>query len=110
MHLWKKTLASMTLISLMSAAHAADLTVNISIKDHKFYPSNITVPAGQRLKFVVTNLDKTPEEFESDQMKFEKIVSGGGRITVFAGPLSPGRYNFFGEFNLGSAQGYVTAK
>ena len=86
------------------------LTANITIKEHRFYPSQIKVPAGKRLKLVVTNMDRTPEEFESDQMKFEKIVQGGGRITVFVPPLKPGRYSFFGEFNLSSAQGIITAQ
>lgn len=86
------------------------LIAPITIKDHRFYPSEITVPAGKRLKLVVTNLDRTPEEFESDQMRFEKIVQGGGRITVFVNPLKPGRYHFFGEFNLATANGYITAK
>ena len=102
---------SFALLFGMSAAHAEDvLTANISIKDHRFYPSQIKVPAGTKLKLVVTNLDRTPEEFESDQMKFEKIVQGGGRITVFVPPLKPGRYVFFGEFNLATAQGIITAQ
>ena len=106
-------LSSFSLALLLSAgvAHADEvLTANISIKDHRFYPSQIKVPAGAKLKLVVTNLDRTPEEFESDQMKFEKIVQGGGRITVFVPPLKPGRYVFFGEFNLATAQGVIIAQ
>ena len=105
--------SSFSLALLLSAgvAHADEvLTANISIKDHRFYPSQIKVPAGAKLKLVVTNLDRTPEEFESDQMKFEKIVQGGGRITVFVPPLKPGRYVFFGEFNLATAQGVIIAQ
>lgn len=101
----------LALLCSVGAVQAEDLlTANISIKDHRFYPSQIKVPAGAKLKLVVTNLDRTPEEFESDQMKFEKIVQGGGRITVIVPPLKPGQYKFFGEFNLATAQGMITAQ
>ena len=105
-------LAALVTLGLGSASASAQevLTANISIKNHQFYPSQIKVPAGKPLKLVVTNLDRTPEEFESDQMKFEKIVQGGGRITVFVAPLKPGQYNFFGEFNLKTAQGWIIAQ
>lgn len=98
-------------LNLSTSAWADDiLTANIILKDHRFYPSQIKVPAGKKLKLVLTNTDRTPEEFESDQLRFEKIVQGGGRITVFVQPLKPGTYHFFGEFNLNTANGYITAQ
>ncbi len=97
-------------LALSMNAQAEDLTANITIKDHKFYPSTIKVPTGQRIKLVFTNTDKTPEEVESNVMGFEKIVAGGGRVTVFVKPLTAGKYNFFGEFNLATAQGYLIAQ
>ena len=100
----------LNLFFFASLTHADDVSINITIQDHRFYPSQTKVPAGAKLKLVVTNLDRTPEEFESDQMKFEKIVQGGGRITVFVPPLKPGRYVFFGEFNLATAQGVIIAQ
>ncbi|MGH1374915.1 MAG: DUF6746 family protein [Alphaproteobacteria bacterium] len=83
---------------------------NIIIKDHKFTPEEIIVPAGEKIKLIVDNQDPTPEEFESDDMNREKIIGGNKKATIFVGPLKPGKYHFFGEFNLKTANGYIIAK
>jgi hypothetical protein len=58
----------------------------------------------------VVNEDPTPEEFEIHELNREKIVTGNGQITVPIGPLKPGRYPFFGEFHMDTAQGALIAK
>jgi hypothetical protein len=68
------------------------------------------VPAGQKIKLVVENQDPTPEEFESYTLNREKVVPGNGQITVLVGPLKPGKYEFFGEFNQDTAQGTLVAE
>jgi hypothetical protein len=92
------------------AARADDPTVSLTIKDHRFDPAEFEVPSGKKVKLVIRNLDGTPEEFESDQLRREKIVPGGGEISVFVGPLKPGRYEFFGDFNPQTARGHIVAK
>ncbi len=82
----------------------------IIIKDHKFSPEEIIIPAGEKVKLIVKNEDPTPEEFESHDMNREKIIGGGRKATIFVGPLKPGKYHFFGEFNMDTANGYVIAK
>lgn len=82
----------------------------IEIKDHKFSPAELVVPAGKKLKLQIVNLDSTPEEFESYDLNREKIVAGGRKIIVFIGPLKPGKYSYFGEFNPETAQGLIIAK
>ena len=79
----------------------------ITIKDHKFTPTELRVPAGKKIKLKVHNQDPTPEEFESDDFRREKIIAGGRTATIFVGPLKPGKYHFFGEFNLDTANGYL---
>lgn len=79
----------------------------ITIKDHTFTPAEIHAPAGKKLKLIVHNQDPTPEEFESDDFRREKIIPGGGKATIYVGPLKPGKYHFFGEFNLDKANGYL---
>ena len=59
----------------------------------------MTAPAGERLQIVVKNEDKTPAEFESHDLRVEKIVTPGGRISVTVGPLKPGIYKFFDEYH-----------
>lgn len=96
---------------LASAAAAADTpTVNLTIKDHRFAPSEITVPAQKRVELIVQNRDATPEEFESIDLRREKLVTGNGKISVWVGPLPAGTYKFFGDFHQATAQGTLIAK
>ena len=92
------------------AADPEPPTVQIVISGHRFEPAEVQVPANVKLKLVIENRDATPEEFESYELNREKIVPGKGTITVFVGPLKPGRYPFFGEFNQATAQGVLVAK
>jgi hypothetical protein len=80
------------------------------IESHQFKPAELKVPAGEKIRLVVENLDPTPEEFESYDLNREKIVPGKGRISVFVGPLKPGHYVFFGEFNADTARGALIAE
>lgn len=93
-----------------TAAASEDGVYNIVIQDHKFTPEEIRVPAGEKIKLVVDNQDPTPEEFESDDFRREKIIAGNSKATIFVGPLKPGKYHFFGEFNLDTANGYLIAE
>ena len=87
------------------------LRYEIKIKDHKFIPSVIEAPANSIIKLIITNLDPSVEEFESFDLKREKIIGGNGeQITVTFGPLKPGEYKFFGEFNPETAQGKLIIK
>lgn len=89
-------------------AQGADVpTFAIDIRDHLFYPSELVIPADTKVRIIVSNLDRTPEEFESYELNREKVIMGGAKATIFLGPLEPGVYPFFGEFNPKTAQGTV---
>jgi len=90
------------------AALAAD-PVTLTLSNHHFSPDQVSVPAGQRFRIELTNRDDTTDEFESYDMKFEKIVVPGATISVFAGPLHPGSYKFFDDYHPDSANGTITA-
>jgi hypothetical protein len=94
----------------VSFAVAADLELSLVIKNHMFEPSELKVPANQRIKLNIQNLDKTAEEFESHSMKKEKVIPAGGKAVIFLGPLKPGSYEFIGEFNPKTAKGLVIAE
>jgi hypothetical protein len=85
-------------------------TLQISIKDHRFQPSELKAPANRPITLAVRNLDPTPEEFESRTLRVEKVVAGNSQITIQLRPLSPGRYRFYGDFNQATAQGAITAE
>ncbi|CAP54592.1 putative exported protein [Gluconacetobacter diazotrophicus PA1 5] len=89
---------------------AAQDPYRLVLKDHHFTPDHLDVPAGQRFLITLSNQDDTVDEFESYDMKFEKIVVQGGTITVHAGPLHPGTYKFFDDYHPDSAVGTVTAQ
>ena len=79
----------------------------LTIKDHKFTPEELKVPANKRVIITVINNDATAEEFESNVLKVEKVIAGNSKATVRIGPLAPGRYPFIGEFHEATAKGVV---
>jgi|SRR6185437_2806010 cupredoxin-like protein len=91
-----------------SAVLAADYV--LTIKDHRFSPAEIKVPANQRVTITVVNEDATPEEFDSSALKVEKVVAGKSKGIVRIGPLKAGRYPFIGEYNEATAKGVVVAE
>ena len=97
------------LVTLSPAtARAQDYT--LTIKDHKFNPEELKVPANTRVVITIINDDATPEEFESKILKVEKVIAGKSKGTVRIGPLKPGRYSFVGEFHEATAKGVVIAE
>ncbi len=107
-----------TILVLLSLAAAVALVpaelraqeFTVTIKNHRFTPSELKVPANKRIQLTVVNDDPTPEEFESKEMKVEKVIPGKSKGVVRIGPLAPGRYPFFGEFNEATAKGTVIAE
>jgi len=98
------------LLALGSRAAAAEPEIRLVLKGHRFDPAEVTAPAGQKVRLVIENQDATPEEFESYALNREKIVPAGGKIVVYVGPLQPGRYEFFGEFNAKTARGWLVVQ
>ncbi len=91
------------------AAYAADADFTLTIKDQRFQPSEFAIPSGKKIKLLVENQDAMPAEFESYDLSREVIVPGHGKVTVFVGPLEPGIYKFFNDFNH-DMQGSIAAK
>jgi plastocyanin len=93
---------------LGSAARAADeMVFEVAIKNHKFEPEELKLPAGAPIKLSVKNLDASPEEFESTDLGFEKVIAGNSQAIVRLKPLKPGVYIFFGEYHPSTALGHV---
>lgn len=94
-----------------SPATAAERkSYTLTIKNHRFDPVVLRIPANRKVTLIVRNLDPTPEEFESYSLNREKIVVGNGKITVYVGPLAAGTYKFFGDFHQKTAQGRLIAE
>jgi len=95
---------------LPSLAFAADLEYTLIIRDHRFEPAEVRIPAGKKIKLLVDNQDATAEEFESHELNREKVVPGKAKLPVFIGPLTPGRYPFYGDFHQQTANGVIIAE
>lgn len=97
-------------LSIPSLCSAADVEATLVIKDHQFSPAEFKVPAGKKVKLIVDNQDATPEEFESHELNREKVIPANSKGTVYIGPLTPGKYPFYGEFHEKTARGVVIAE
>ncbi len=104
------TSAALFALSPLASALAADEPLHLSIKDHHFVPERLVVPAGVKFKLLVKNEDTTPEEFESVELRREKLVPPGDEVVVFLGPLDAGDYKIFGDFHQDVTQGVIVAK
>lgn len=102
-------LALLLSVGALSSLRAQE-AYTITIKDHRFTPAELKVPADKRITLTVVNDDPTPEEFESNPMKVEKVIAGKSKAIVRIGPLAPGRYPFIGEFHEATAKGAVIAE
>lgn len=89
---------------------ADDSPIPLTLKDHKFSPTEIHVRANTQAQILLTNQDSSSEEFDSSSLHVEKVVPGGQKGIVRLRPLPPGRYNFMGEFHSDTAQGVVIAE
>jgi Cupredoxin-like domain len=85
-------------------------TVRLSLKDHRFIPAEARAPAGKPITIEIKNLDPTPAEFESKTLRVEKVVAGGGTISVQIRPLAAGRYRFFDDYHEDTTEGFLNVQ
>jgi plastocyanin domain-containing protein len=89
---------------------AGEPEFSLVIEKNRFTPDRIEVPAGQKVKLNIDNRDASAEEFESVEMKIEKVIPPKSRATIYIGPLKAGEYPFIGEFHEKTAFGILVAK
>lgn len=82
----------------------------VTMTDGVFAPRRLEVPAGRRVKLVLTNTGPGPLEFENADMRIEKILNAGATSFVVLPPLQPGEYEFVDEFNIGTGLLVVVAR
>lgn len=94
-------------LSFSPVSYAGLPAYKLTIKNGHFEPAVIKVPARTRFKIVITNLGPGPEEFESKELRKEKVIAEGVTRSVVFAPLKKGKYRFFGEFHLDTAVGHI---
>ncbi len=104
-------LLSAVILSFATAAQAApaEQTVVLTLKDHRFSPASVEVPAGKRIRVELINRDAASEEFDSTDLRVEQDVTPNGRTSFIVGPLKPGTYSFMGELHADTALGEFKA-
>jgi hypothetical protein len=75
-----------------SMAGAAVPEYRLVIRDRRIEPVELAVPAGQPLKLVVQN------------------EGAADAVVTSVGPLEPGRYEFYGEFNARTERGWLVVR
>ena len=114
----RTNLFSNALLAVLSAmllnslpAQAQDMpTVNLVIRNGHFLPAILEVPANTKFRLVIKNEGPGAEEFESVELRKEKVLAPGVTSFLIFQPLKPGTYKFFGDFHAETAQGQMVAK
>jgi hypothetical protein len=81
--------------------------LGLTLKDHLFDPPELKAPSGRDIAITLKNEDESFEEFDSEALRTEKIVTGKGKVTIKLKPLASGEYPFRGEFHDATAQGVL---
>lgn len=101
-----KTVVIALLMSFSLSVFAEEtVQINLVIKDGKFEPAELKAPANKKIELIVENKGPGAEEFESIELKREKIIPQGRTVKINLGVLKKGVYPFFGEFHIETAQG-----
>lgn len=85
-------------------------TFNLTIRAGRFVPETVEVPANTKFRLLIKNEGPGAEEFESIELRKEKVLAPGASSFLIFMPLKPGSYKFFGEFHPETAQGRFLAK
>jgi plastocyanin len=104
--------AAVLVIALMATSGFAEdaALFKLVARDGKFEPATLEVPAGQRVRIEVSNQNAKAIEFESKDLKQEKVIAPGKSAVITLNALKPGEYRYFDEFQQSTGQGKVVAK
>ncbi|AAZ24156.1 hypothetical protein CPS_2784 [Colwellia psychrerythraea 34H] len=106
-HKVKRVISYMLLVMTSYSALAQREEFNIILKSHLFYPAEMTIPSNKKIKLIIDNQDASVEEFDSFSLNREKVLFPKQKSIIYIGPLSPGHYDFFGEYHPSSARGTI---
>jgi plastocyanin len=88
----------------------AQAEIVLTVENNRFQPEEVKVKAGAPFVLVITNRDKAPEEFESHDLRIEKVIPAGKTVRVKVPALKPGVYRFVGEYHEQTAKGRIVAE
>ena len=97
-------------ITSPALAEDSEPTFRIEIKDGAITPLKVDVPANTRIRLELFNTGTAPVEFESVELKKEKVVAGGNSTVMVIRNLDPGTYDFFDDFHPNMPHAKIVAK
>jgi cupredoxin-like protein len=97
-------------VAALPAGAQAPQEIPLVIEKNRFQPDVIKVKAGAPFVLVITNKDKGPEEFESKDLRIEKIIPGGKTVRLKMPALKAGKYPFVGEYHSETAKATIVAE
>lgn len=104
-------IAAPLVLAMLAPVQAQEIpSFNLLIKAGHFIPETLEVPANTKFRLLIKNEGPGAEEFESVELKKEKVLAPGASSFLIFQPLKPGSYKFFGEFHPETAQGRIVAK
>lgn len=104
-------IAAAALLTTAATVHADDLPVfRIALRDGLIIPDRVEVPANTRFKLELRNTGITPVEFESLELRKEKVLGPGVVSFIVIRNLAPGEYRFFDEFHPETGQAVLVAQ
>lgn len=103
-------MAVVGLVQAPGVARSADPEIALTIENNYFQPEEINVKAGGPFMLVITNKDKGPEEFESHDLRIEKVIPAGRTVRLKVPALKAGSYGFVGEYHEKTAKGRIVAE
>ena len=106
---WRLALLLGFVVATPACADEAALFTLVA-RDGVFEPAVMEVPAGKAVRLEVQNQGKTAMEFESRDLRQEKVIPPGGKATFSLRALKAGEYRFFDEFHEKTGQGKLVAK
>ncbi len=99
------------LVAVVGTAVAADAPpeIPLTIDKNQFQPNEVKVKANAPFVLVITNKSAKAAEFESKDLRVEKVVPAGKTVNVRMRALKPGTYSFLDDFNQ-QATGRIVAE
>ena len=91
-------------------ALADEPTFRIEFRDGAIAPLRLEVPANTRFRLELKNSGQTPAEFESKELKKEKVLAADSESVLVIRTLDPGEYPFFDDFHPDAPPAILVAK
>ena len=104
-------LAALTLLAGAAMTRAEDEPMfTIEFKDGTVAPQRLEVPANRRFQLQLINSGETPAEFESSELRKEKVLAPKTTSILVFRTLDPGEYPFFDDFHPDAPKAVLVAK